>query len=416
MATNTLASNFSADAVSAYIAAKTLEVAKKHMVMYQVCEKAQQPKGEGRTFQYSRFERLSLPQSALTEGVTPSGSSMSLATVTAVMDQWGDFVGVSDVSIDSVKHPVLQMAIDRLGMQAQETLDREVTKVALSGGNVYFPNAISARGSLTTSDKASSALIGKIVSNLRSDGAMPYDGRNYIGVVDPFIEDDITNDSTFVDAAKYGEVQKLYNQEIGTWKGVRWLRSNTLPVLRLLASNATAATSATAGSLVASTAYDVSVTIVDAQTGFETHMGAKVDVSTAAGNTSIAVTLPALPTTAPAGSTFNIYLGADAGTRYLASSGNAASAVINVGSLPSSGRQAPAAAPSSIPVHQGIVLGKQGLACVELNKIKAYLTPAQPSDSDPLVQRRKAGWKADFKSVICNDDFLARMEVATTNS
>ena len=90
MATNTLASNFSAD-VALYIAKKTLMIALKEMSLYQLCDKAQLPKNNGRTFQYTRYERVVLPQSTLTEGVTPSDTSMSISTVQAVMDQWGGY-------------------------------------------------------------------------------------------------------------------------------------------------------------------------------------------------------------------------------------------------------------------------------------------------------------------------------------
>lgn len=406
--------NFAAD-VSTYIAAKTLMLAKKNMVMYQLCGKAPLPKGEGRTFQYTRYERIPLPQAVLSEGVSPDGSQMSISTVSAVMDQWGDVVSISDQAIDSIKHPVLQKAIELLAMQASELMDREIIETALSGTNVYYPNAISARGSLGSSDKISTSAIGKVVANLRHDGAIPFDGQFYVGVLDAFAEDDVTNDTTFVDASKYGAIRNLLVNEIGSWKGVRWMRSNTLPILRLLSSNVTGA-GANLGSLANATAYDFSVTVVDKNTGFETHMGAKIDVSTGGSDESVDLTLPALPATAPAGSTFNVYAGADGGTRYLYSTGHAASAVVNVASIPTTGQTAPSAAPSGIPVHQSLILGKEGLTCVELNKIKGYLTPAVSSDSDPLVQRRKAGWKADFKAVITNEDFVARLEHATTNN
>lgn len=414
MATNTLATNFASD-VSTYIAKKTLMLALKRLALYQVCEKVALPKNEGRTFQYTRYNRLNLPQSTLSEGVSPTGSSMSISTVSAVMDQWGDVVAVSDVAIDSVKHPVLQQAIELLSLQAAETVDREIAKVLLTGTNIFYPNAISARGSLTSSDKMASAVVGKVVSNLRGDGAIPYDGDLYLGVIDPFSEDDMTNDATFVLAAQYGAVKKLYNQEVGTWKGVRWIRSNSLPVQRLVGAS-TVASSATAGSLANSTAYDVSVSVVDAATGHETFIGAKQDVTTGASEESIDVTPPALPAGATAGSTYNIYAGTDGGTRYLAATGVAAGAVQNIPSIPTSGKSAQVSPPSGIPVHHAFIFGKQGIACIELNKIKTYLTPSQASDSDPLVQRRKAGWKCDFKAVICNDDFLARIEHATTNS
>lgn len=413
MATNTLASNFSGD-VAVYIAAKTLMIAKKMMVMYQLCDRPAQPKNNGRTFQYTRFERLPLPQVKLTEGVTPSDTAMSISTVQAVMDQWGAVVPVSDVAIDSVKHPVLQQAIELLGNQAAETMDREITNVALSGTTVYYPNAVAARGSLSGTDKISSTAIGKVVSYMRSKGAIPFEGPHYVGVLDPFAEDDMTQDQTFVDAAKYGMIMKLMNQEIGTWKGVRWMRSNTLPSLKLQ-TGASGTGSATSGSLAASTTYNAKLTVVDGQTGFEIYATAVFNAATGAGQSSVDITVPALPAGVSSGSTYNLYFGSNGGTLYLAKTGLAAGTV-NQGTVPTSGNVAPAAPPSGVPVHFSLVLGKQGLSCVELNKIKAYLTPAVASDSDPLVQRRKAGWKCDFKAVIPNDNFIARLEHATTNS
>lgn len=413
MATNTLASNFSGD-VSTYIAAKTLMLAQKRMALYQLCDKAKLPHNEGRTFQYTRYDRVALPQSKLTEGVTPGDTSMSISLVTAVADQWGAVIPISDVAIDSVKHPVLQKAIEIAGLQASETVDREIMKIMLSGTNVFYPGSATSRATLASTDKLGSAVIGKAVANLRSDGAHPYDGDLFVGVVDPFSEDDIMNDTTFVDASKYGAIKKLYNNEIGTWKGARWVRSNTIPSLKLL-TGASGAGSATAGSLTASTTYNAKVAVVDKLTGHETHITATFNAATGVGQSSVDITLPALPADATAGSLMRLYFGTNGGTLYLAANDLTPGGTRNQGVVPTSGDVAQAAPASGFKTHFAFLLGKEGVACVELNKIKSYLTPAQPSDSDPLVQRRKVGWKADFKAVITNEKFVARIEHATTN-
>lgn len=414
MAVNTLASNFSAD-VSTYIAAKLLILAEKTMALYQICDKVAMPKGEGRTFQYTRYERVALPQSTLAEGVTPGDTAMAISTVTAVMDQWGAVIPLSDVAIDSVKHPVLQKAVNLAGLQAAETLDREIYMVMMGGTSVYFPNAISARGSLTTSDKMSSTLIDKIYTNLRNDGAMFHEGRFYVGVADPFVASDIRGDSLFTDAAKYGMIKKLMNNEIGEWKGVRWIESNTLPTLKL-GTAGSAASSATAGTLANSTAYDFKLVVVDAKTGHETFIGAVIGATTGASEESIDITVPALPAGATAGSKYRLYSGADGGTLYLHASDINPSSTYNVPAIATSGDVAPVTPPSGVPVHTTFVVGKEAIACIELNKVKSYLTEAKPSDSDPLVQRRKVGWKCDFKAVITNEDFLARAETYATNN
>lgn len=413
MATNTLASNFASD-VSLYIAKKTLMIALKEMSLYQLCDKASLPHMNGRTFQYTRYDRVVLPTSTLTEGVTPGDTSMSISIVTAVMDQWGAVIPLSDVAIDSVNHPVLQKAIELAAHQAKETVDREICLVMLAGTNVFFPNAITARGSLTTSDKLDSGSIGKVVANLRYKGARPMDGTFLVGVVDPYSEEDLISSSAFLNAASYSNIKVLMNQEIGEWKGVRWVRSNTIPSVGL-ATGASAASSATSGSLANSTAYYFKLAVVNPNTGHEEFMTAQFTATTGMAQSSIDITVPALPAGAVAGSTFRLYAGSVSGTLYLKASSIAASSAYNIGTIPTSGNLAQAAAPSGVRVHFAFIMGKEAVSCVELNKIQSYLTPSAPSDSDPLVQRRKVGWKCDFKAVICNQDFLARLEHYTTN-
>jgi N4-gp56 family major capsid protein len=413
MATNTLSSNFAAD-VSTYIAKATLMLAVKMVALYPLMDKAQLPKNEGRTFQYTRYDRVALPQSALSEGVTPGDSSMSISTVSAVMDQWGAIIPISDVAIDSVAHPVLQQAIELAGLQAAETVDREIAKVLLTGTNVFFPGAVSARSGLASTDKVSSALVGKAVANLKTQGAQTYDGRHYVGVLHPMAAEDMMNDTLFVGVASYQAGGKLYNNEIGTWKGVRWIESNVLPSISL-AVGASGTGSATGGSLTASTTYNAKLVVVDALTGYETFSTAVFNAATGMGQSSVDITVPALPAGATANSKFRLYFGSNGGTLYLAASDIAASSTYNQKTVPTSGAVAPAAPASGFRTYMSFVFGKQGAGCVELNKIKSYLTPAVASDSDPLVQRRKVGWKCDFKAVIKNDLFLARLEHATTN-
>lgn len=412
---NTLASNFSAD-VSTYIAAKLLILAKKDLVLYGICDHRQLPKNEGRTMQYSRYERVALPQSPLSEGVTPDGSSMSVSTVTAVLDQWGGYITLTDVAIDSVKHPVLQQAIQKSSMQAAETLDREVSKVLLTGTNIFFANGKASRALLTTGDELDGADLSQVTATLRANGARPKAGPMYLGAVHPYSEEDITNDAAFIEVARYRNDMRVFEQEIGTWKGVRWVRSNFLPFVHLVAGVGSAGANDGSGSLAASTAYDFSVSIIDALTGFETHVSANVDQSTGVGEDSVDITLPALPATATPGSTFNVYAGLDGGTRYLYSSGHAAAAVVRVLSIPTSGDVAQAVPPGGgKTVYHAFIFGMEGVICTEFNKVRALMTPGVPSDSDPLLQRRKVGWKADFKVVIANDDFLARIEHVTTS-
>lgn len=400
-------STFSSNAQT-YIAAQTLKRIKRDVVVYNLGKKEKLPNRYSKTFQYTRFEKLDLPYAALTEGTTPDNSSMSIATVSCVMDQWGSYINLTDVAVITAKHPALQAGIELLGEQASETIDRECIKLLMSNTNVTYGGAgATSRVSLDATDVMSTATVKSAVAGLRNQGAHGSNGRLFIGLIDPSVEMDLLGDSTFQTAASYSNIVALYNSEAGTWMGVRWMVSNLLPTMSLL-SSPTVATYATGGSLANATAYDVKVTKVDNATGFEIACSAKIDVTTGASDEAFSVALPA-----GAGYTYNIYAGADGGVLYLSSSQNAPSATVIVTSIPTSGNVAPAQPASGVVVHYAWILGKEAFAVPELMSLETTLTPDVASDSDPLKQRRKAGWKVMFKPVICNENYIERIECAS---
>jgi len=397
-------SNFSADSQT-YIARKTLMRIKRDVVVYGLGEKAKLPNRFSKTFQYTRYEKLDLPQNPLTEGVTPAESSVTLSTVDAVMDQWGSFVNISDVADITVNHPVMQQAIELLGEQAAETIDRECIKVLLASTSVYFPGAATSRVTIGAADYLSSAVIAKVLANLRSGGAHGQSGRLYYGLLDPFVEQDLNvGDTTFVNAASYSNLVALQNGEIGKWLGVRWMCTNLIPTFERLADVVTAS-SATAGSLVAATTYYLQVTAVDNALGFEVASTQEQSQATGGGQTSLDITMPATT-----GRTYKIYFGAASGVLYLSSSANAPAAVVNVGAVPASGDVPPAYPAVGRKIHFSWVFGKEAYSVPELMSLQTFVTPRAASDSDPLVQRRKASWKVMFKCVIQNNAFIARIE------
>ena len=389
-----------------YIAAKTLMRIKRDVIVYGLGKKEKLPNRFSKTFQFTRFEKLALPYAPLTEGVSPDNTNMSITTVQAVMDQWGSYINLSDVATITAKHPALQQGIELLAEQASETIDRECIKLLLSNTSVNYPGVISSRVGLASNSYVTTTDMKKVIANLRNDGAHGISGRLFVGLIDPSVEMDLLEDATFQNAASYSNIVALHNGEAGTWMGVRWVVSNLIPNLTQIASPSAA--SGTGGTLANLTAYDFKVTAVQNSTGFEVQVTSKMDVSTAGGGTAIDITMPAAT-----GYTYNVYAGADNGVLYLFSSQNAPGAVVKVTSIPVSGVVAPASPNTSVEVHFMWVMGKEAFAVPELMSLQTYLTPDQASDSDPLAQRRKAGWKVMFKPVICNELFIQRLEVAS---
>lgn len=403
-------SSFSSDAVT-YIAEKTLLVAKKAVIFQQLGEKQVLPSHNSKTFQFTRYDRLALPLTTLTDGVTPDNTTMSISTVTAVCDQFGAFVNLSDVANLTIKHPVMVKAIDLMGLQSAETMDREVINMLLAGTAVNYGGTATARNGLssTTTDVMTTTLVRKVVAGLHANGAYEYDGSDFVGVVDSQVEMDLSADSTFQTAASYSNIKVLQNGEIGRWMGVRWMRSNFIPALSGITSANASATAASATGTIPAASVWFSVDMVDSNTGFTTKSVVPASVyAAAASNASGSLTVTVPSTT---GYYYNVYAGSGASALYLVNSSLLSPAASQaVTAIPSAGTLQPGVPASTKVVHFSWVFGKESFAVIDLMKLQTFITPAQASDSDPLVQRRKAGWKFMFKSVICNQDFLKRTE------
>ncbi len=405
-----LFTTFSGDAQT-FIAANLLQRIKRDLIVYNLGKKEKLPNRFSKTFQFTRFEKLNLPTQALTEGATPSSnSSLSITPVTAVMDQWGSFVSLTDVIEVTVKHPVMQQAIVLMGEQANEVIERECVKVLLANSSVIFPNSVASRATIDASDIIDSNTVQRGVASLRAAGAHPVEGRSYMGIMDPFVEADLMDDPTFVAASSYSNIMALFNAEAGKWKGARWMVSNFIPSLGRLAAPSSSASNST-GSLTVGTTYYFKVTKVDPATGYEIATSAEFSQATGGSDDTISITMPTAT-----GYVFNVYMGSVSGTLYLSSYDNASAASVDVLTVATSGNTPPSEPATGVTVHFSWLLGQEAFAVPELMSLQTFLTPAGASDSDPLAQRRKASWKVMFKAVICNESYIKRIESASAYS
>jgi len=106
-----------------------------------------------------------------------------------------------------------------------------------------------------------------------------------------------------------------------------------------------------------------------------------------------------------AGTSFQLKVYKGLGTGVVVNTGLTQEIVVSI-----TGAIAPPDTSTAGNVHTTYVFGKESFGVVDLSGMKTYMTPPTASDSDPLVQRRKIGWKQMFKAVIKNTDFFRRLE------
>lgn len=444
MANNTnTSSQFSAD-IQNFIQKKTIRLVDRQLVLYQFGEKATLPKNRGTVYTASQYNRVNLPFAPLSEGIPPVGETMTLTQVSATAQQWGDTINVTDVAELTIDHPIFQKAIELIALQQSETLERNTANVLMGGTQVNYVNSRGSRAAVISTDYLNPFEINRAVGALRTIGAPEFMGQanedekvtagkpsmaskdprgfqHYVAVMHPLVEQDMRNNSTIVTAWSYSDINKLYNNELGEWGGVRFTRSNMVPFFTGVAN--VAATGATTGGSLPAATYSVGVTGSVAQNGYETLIYQKADVVVGgSGAGSITLTTPNT-----AGYLFNVYITSGAGA-----------ALVNLGLSPQSptvgplagnavqiapntavtitgigvSRTPPAPPATGVTVYPTFIFGKGAYAQVMLDEAKVtYLDKAEKLD--PLNQLRIVGWKIFYGTLIINQQFFMRIESAS---
>lgn len=442
-----------------YLDMELLERSENRLVMAALCDQDIMPQGAGLTAYMVRYVRMSVPLSALSEGVLPSSSSFSLEQVSVTLDQWGDYIDITDVAELTTKHPLVQEAMNLLADNAARVMDREVQIVMLAGTNVsYGDGSVTTRATVTESMIVGNATLGRQRAALVRAGVPPrgrssgdskqvaaqgnfQQGQDYLAVCGPEVIQDImatsTSFGTFVAVATYNNAGGMYNCEVGKWLGFRWVETNFIPQFKLLGNKTTAVASAASfgtdtpvvtavdggGSLTSSTTYYYKVTRKSLLRGFEEDISIiHSTASTATGNNeSFTFNFSSLS----AGYVYNLYFGASASDAalFIVPSGSniAVGTTVTVTAAPVSGSTAPANiraandASDPIAIHPIFILGNKALGWTGFYKAKFMKVLAGAQKSDPLDQHRYIGYKFFGKAVIKDQTRLLRLEVSSAN-
>ena len=188
-------------------------------------QKKSAPKNEGDTVNFRKFNSLAAATTALTEGVTPSGNSLSITSITATVAQYGDFVEISDKLDLAGIDPVLTETAEILGEQAAMTIDTVVRDEVTAGTNVFYGGDATKTSEVAAEDVITADLVKKAVRALRNANAKPMEGPYFIGLVSPTVAYDLMNDTLWEDVSKYNGGTAIMKGEIGKLCGVRFIET-----------------------------------------------------------------------------------------------------------------------------------------------------------------------------------------------
>ena len=338
-------------------------------------------KNGGKTIEFRRLNPFPKADKPLTEGVTPDGKKLDWSKLSATVNQYGDYVTVSDMlDLTAVDNNILEATVI-LGDQAGRTLDTVTREVINAGTNVqYADGSVDARHKLTPDHIMTVAAVKKAVNTLKKGLAKKING-DYVAIIHSNVAYDLMNDSEWQSVKDYNP-KDWYEGEIGRIFGCRFIESTEAKVFKaeaLSTANASLSVKSVSGN---------SVTLNETlkSEDMEKIIGRTVIIS-GERFSIVSASLNSL--------TLDRACAASAGT------------VIYAGEAGSEG----------MDVYSTLFIGADayGITEVEGGGLKLIIKQLGSAGSgDPLDQRATVGWKAVKTAAILSQPFMVRVETAST--
>lgn len=198
--------------------------AKPHLVHDQFAQKRPIPKNGGKTIEFRKYDPLPKATTPLSEGVTPDGKKLNVTNITATIDQYGDYVALSDTLITTAIDNNIIEATKVTGDQAGRTWDSITRDAIAAGTNVIYAGGKTSRKNLTSADVLKPIYFKMAAAQLKANNAPTIDG-SYVAIIHPFASFDLMNDPEWIDVHKYADPQAIFNGEIGKIGNVRFVES-----------------------------------------------------------------------------------------------------------------------------------------------------------------------------------------------
>lgn len=196
------------------------------------------PKNGGKTIEFRRYSPLNKALDTLTEGVTPQGNKLNVSALTAEVQQYGDYIELSDMLEMTAIDRNVEEATKLLGSQAGRTLDTVTREVLVGGTSKIFAPKVAGgvvtpvllREDLTTEATLTPAVIRKAAALLKRMNAVPIDD-SFVAIIHPDISCDLQGDPEWIESHKYAQPENIYRGEIGKIGGVRFVESTEAKII-----------------------------------------------------------------------------------------------------------------------------------------------------------------------------------------
>ncbi len=396
--TNNAGNNLSPE-MKSYYDRELIHFASPKLVHAQFGQKKPIPSGSGKTIEFRKFSPLEKALVPLSEGVTPKGNALNVTTVESTVEQYGDYITLSDMLTLSSIDSIISETQAVLGDQAGRTLDTVIREKVNAGTNVQYGNGKADRNLLVgglanyaDNDYLSVAAVKRAVATLKRNNASPFKDGCFVAIIHPDVANDLTNDPEWKAVKQNVDPDDWYKGSIGKIHGVVFFESTEAKIFR-------AKDLRTAGSLEKGDAKTLTI------------------ASISSGTITLKEDLSSTDAAALVGRSIQIK-GFDYSIK-TASSGDAGAATITVNETLNSSITAedviyPAGAgKDGRDIYSTLFIGQNayGVTNITGGGLETILKQkGSAGTGDPLDQRSTVGWKATQTAEILSPEFMVRVE------
>ncbi len=396
--TNNAGNNLSPE-MKSYYDRELIHFASPKLVHAQFGQKKPIPSGSGKTIEFRKFSPLEKALVPLSEGVTPKGNALNVTTVESTVEQYGDYITLSDMLTLSSIDSIISETQAVLGDQAGRTLDTVIREKVNAGTNVQYGNGKADRNLLVgglanyaDNDYLSVAAVKRAVATLKRNNASPFKDGCFVAIIHPDVANDLTNDPEWKAVKQNVDPDDWYKGSIGKIHGVVFFESTEAKIFR-------AKDLRTAGSLEKGDAKTLTI------------------ASISSGTITLKEDLSSTDAAALVGRSIQIK-GFDYSIK-TASSGDAGAATITVNETLNSSIAAedviyPAGAgKDGRDIYSTLFIGQNayGVTNITGGGLETILKQkGSAGTGDPLDQRSTVGWKATQTAEILSPEFMVRVE------
>lgn len=400
--TNILGNNLT-PLMKTYYDKALIHFAKPRLVHAEFGQKKPIPSGAGKTIEFRKFSPLPKALVPLTEGVTPKGNSLNVSTVESTVEQYGDYITMSDMlTLSSVDNVVLETQ-NVLGDQAGRTLDTVIREKVNAGTNVQYADGKADRNVLVggeatygDNDYLTVAAVKRAVATLKRNNAAPYKDGCYVAIIHPDVANDLTNDPAWREVKQNVDPKDWYEGTIGKIFGVVFVESTEAKIFRAAPlRNPETLERGDAGTLTVIKVSGKEITIAEPLTAAEATALASKGIQIGGLDLTIS--------SATAGA---------AGSAKLTFAEDVPSSVVPDNIIYPTG-----AGKNGRDIYSTLFIAKNayGVTNVEGGGLETIIKQkGSAGTGDPLDQRSTVGWKATQTAEILSPEFLVRVETTAS--